>query len=167
MVGSKEKKVKKFNFLVRSDNRYYTESMNTSNRKGNNDRRVDTSVCSRESIKPCFTRKHRVVSEIKTGAEAIHSFSRRIVPQFNLNKLKWASTYQSIEHKSTFRSSNTKINEKLAKQTEQAKNKFRKFLDARFTLREETDEINEGLRSKLMSKIERFKTEHRSQSHSS
>lgn len=61
MVGSKEKKGKKFNFLVRNDNRYYTESMNSSNRK-TNDRRVDTSGCSRESLKPCFTRKHRVIS---------------------------------------------------------------------------------------------------------
>ena len=136
--------------------------MNSSNRRPN-DRRVDTSAC-RETLKPSLTRKHRVVSEIKTGAEAVLSFSRRKVPHFNLSKLKWASTYQSIENKPTFRASNAKINEKLAKQTEQAKNKFRKFLDARFTLREEKDEISEGLRSKLMSKIERFKTEHRSQS---
>ena len=62
------------------------------------------------------------------------------MPQFNLTRLgKWTSTHQSTENKPSFRSSNTKINEKLAKQTEQAKNKFRKFLDARFTLREESD----------------------------
>lgn len=53
--------MKKYNFLVRNDNRYYTESMNSSNRK-TNDRRVDTEACSRESIRPCFTRKNRVVS---------------------------------------------------------------------------------------------------------
>lgn len=83
--------------------------MNSSNRK-TNDRRVETSACSRENLRPCFTRKQRVISEIKTGAEAILSFSRRKVPQFNISKLKWTSTYQSIENKPTFRSSNTKIN---------------------------------------------------------
>ena len=92
-------------------------------------------------------------------------FPRRIIPQFNFGKVaRWTSTYQSTENKPIFRSSNSKLTEKLAKQTEMAKNKFRKFLDSRFTLREEGDEVNEGLRSKLMSKIERFKTEHKSRS---